>query len=90
MKSKSGGERLKPTIRGWSLLVEWKDGSQDWVTLKDLKASYPVEIAEYAAANRLVEEPAFKWWVPYTLLEADAQIWSQNAEVSRRGPTVRC
>ena len=37
------------------------------MTLKDLKASYPVEIAEYAVANRLVEEPAFEWWVPYTL-----------------------
>jgi hypothetical protein len=35
--------------------------------LKDLKASNPGEIAEYAVANRLVEEPAFKWWVPHVL-----------------------
>ncbi len=51
------------TCCGWFLLVNWKDGSSDWVKLKDLKDSYPVQIAEYAAANRIAEEPAFKWWV---------------------------
>ena len=33
----------------------------------DLKASNPVEVAEYAVANRLVKEPAFKWWVPHVI-----------------------
>ena len=33
--------------------------------LKDLKESNPVEVAEYAVANRIVEEPAFAWWVPH-------------------------
>jgi hypothetical protein len=42
-----------------SLLVQWKDGSISWEKLKDLKASNPVEVAEYTVANRLVEEPAF-------------------------------
>ena len=32
----------------------------DWIDLKDLKASNPVELAEYALANELEEEPAFK------------------------------
>jgi hypothetical protein len=54
------------TTRGWSLLVQWKDGSISWEKLKDLKASNPVEAAKYAVANRLVEEPAFKWWVYHT------------------------
>jgi hypothetical protein len=31
--------------------------------LKDLKDANPIEVAEYAVANRLQEEPAFKWWV---------------------------
>jgi hypothetical protein len=43
--------------------VNWKDKSSDWVNLKDLKDLYPVQVAEYAAANRIAEEPAFKWWV---------------------------
>jgi hypothetical protein len=54
---------IKPTNRGWSLLVSWKDGSSDWLPLKDLKDAYPVQIAEYAAANKIAHEPAFNWWV---------------------------
>jgi hypothetical protein len=26
-----------------------------------------VEVAEYAVVNKLVEEPAFKWWVPHVI-----------------------
>jgi len=64
----SGGNRTaKKTTRGWELCVEWKDGTSDWVKLKDLKDSNPVELAEYAVANLIVDEPAFKWWVPLTL-----------------------
>jgi hypothetical protein len=37
------------------------------VKLKDLKASNPIELAEYAVANQIVKGPAFKWWVPNTL-----------------------
>jgi ribosomal protein L31E len=29
--------------------------------------SNPVEVTEYAVANHLVEEPAFKWWVPHVI-----------------------
>jgi hypothetical protein len=32
-----GVKRRKATTRGWELLVEWRDGSSDWVSLKDLK-----------------------------------------------------
>ena len=46
------------------MLVEWRDGSSDWVSLKDLKDSYPVELAVYAKENSLEDEPAFVWWVP--------------------------
>jgi hypothetical protein len=31
--------------------------------LTDLTDSNPIELAEYAVANRIQEEPAFKWWV---------------------------
>jgi hypothetical protein len=27
----------------------------------------PIEVAEYAVTNRLIEEPAFKWWVPHVI-----------------------
>jgi hypothetical protein len=50
--------------KGWKLLCSWKDGSSDWVDLKDLKDLNPIKVAEYAMANnKIQEEPAFKWWV---------------------------
>ena len=58
------GNRVPKTMtRGWSLLVSWKDGSSNWMPLKDLKDSYPIQIAEYAMANKIANEPAFNWWV---------------------------
>ena len=33
------------------------------MSLKDLKDSYSIQIAEYAMANRIANEPAFNWWV---------------------------
>jgi hypothetical protein len=64
--SHSGNHHPKKTTRGWKLLVEWKDGTTSWVPLKDLKASNPVQLAEYAYANNLEQEPAFNRWVrPY-------------------------
>jgi len=39
--------------------------------LKDLKVSNPVELAEYAVANKIVEEPAFAWWVQQVLRRRD-------------------
>jgi hypothetical protein len=65
--SANGTKKLKKTTRGWFLLVQWKDGSVSWAKLSDLKASNPMEVAEYAVANHLVAEPAFKWWVPHVI-----------------------
>jgi hypothetical protein len=69
--SKSGNKVPKKTTRGWELLVEWKDGSMDWVPLVELKASFPIELSEYALANGIEEEPAFKWWVKQTMRRRD-------------------
>ena len=62
-----GLKKRKLTTRGWEIFVRWKDGSGTWVKLKDLKDSYPVQLADYAEANNLTQEPAFAWWVPYVL-----------------------
>jgi hypothetical protein len=63
----NGNVKPKITTQGWQLLVLWKDKSMSWVNLNHLKASNPIELAEYAVANQIVEEPAFKWWVSNTL-----------------------
>ena len=62
------GKRIRRmTTKGWQLCVQWKDGSTSWEHLKDLKESNPIQVAEYAVANSIDDEPAFAWWVPYTL-----------------------
>jgi hypothetical protein len=63
-----GVKRKKATTSGWQILaVEWRDGSTDWIELKDLKESYQVELAMYAVNNNISDEPAFSWRVPYVL-----------------------
>jgi hypothetical protein len=67
-RSYNGNQVPKQTTIGWKLLVGWKDGSEEWIPLKNLKASNLIELAEYAVANNLGgDEPAFKWWVAETL-----------------------
>ena len=65
---KSSNENLhrNSTTCGWKILVEWKYGSVDWVPLKDLKQSNPVELSEYSVANEISDEPDFSWWVKET------------------------
>ena len=65
--TKMGTKRRRETTKGLGLLIEWKDGSTNWVSLKDIKESYPVEVAEFALATRISMEPAFAWWVPFVL-----------------------
>ena len=52
------------------LLVEPKNGTQEWVKLKDLRESNPIELAQCTKQHGLINEPAFAWWVcstPYLL-----------------------
>ncbi len=65
--SRNGNRIPKKTTRGWQLLTQMKEGVSEWIALKDLKDSNPVELAEYAVANKIDHEPAFAWWVPFTL-----------------------
>ena len=64
---RNGVKKPKQTTVGWKLLVKLKDHTTVWIKLKDLKESNPLELAQYASDNQLVDEPAFKWWVPFTL-----------------------
>jgi hypothetical protein len=58
---------LQKNTIGWKLQVKWKDGSTSWEPLCNLKQSNPIEVAEYAEANRIDNEVVFALWVPFTL-----------------------
>jgi hypothetical protein len=49
------------------LCVYWKDKTTSWERLANVKESNPVEVAEYAVAKNLLDDPAFLWWAPRVL-----------------------
>jgi hypothetical protein len=83
IQTKSGQRRIRQTTIGWKLLVLWKDGSEEWIPLKILKESHPVEVAEFATARNISNEPAFCWWVPFTLRKRDRIISAVKSRVTR-------
>ena len=58
--------RLRKTTQGWWLLVKWKDQSESWMRLADMKESDPIEMAEFAVSRGVDDEPAFTWHNPTT------------------------
>jgi hypothetical protein len=93
------GSNMQPrkTTKGWSLCIEWNDGSTSRECLANLKESNPMEVADYALVHGLEAEPAFAWWVPFTFrvgtekllpLTSDTikntQFWYRDTEDIRR------
>eukprot|EP00957_Ditylum_brightwellii_P157467 11984550-Ditylum_brightwellii.AAC.1 len=54
--------RLRQSAAGWKLQILWKDKSESWVHLKDIKEPHPIKVAEYARVRSIDNEPAFAWW----------------------------
>ena len=63
----NGKSYKQKTTRGWQLCIEWKDKSTAWERLSEMKESYPVEVAEYAEAVGISDEPLFSWWTGHLL-----------------------
>ncbi len=41
----TGRKHRRKTTKGWYFQVQWRDGSSDWIPLRELKESNPVEVA---------------------------------------------
>ena len=59
IKTKSGKRRMRQTTAGWDFLVQWQDGQSQWIPLRILKESNPVDVAEFVREKGLIDEPAF-------------------------------
>jgi hypothetical protein len=81
--TKSGTQCLCQTTVGWKFLVGWANSLRQWIDLKLLTESNPVQVAEYATAHNIAEEPAFAWWVPYVLRKQDVIVSAINSRVKR-------
>lgn len=49
-----------------------------------MKESNPIQVAEYAVANKLVEEAAFARWVPFVLKRRERIIGAVNSRYHKR------
>ena len=48
-----------------------------------MKESNPVDVAEYVTAREIQDEPAFAWWVPYTLRKRDIIVSAVSSRVRK-------
>ena len=78
-----GQRRLRKTTVGWKLLVKWRDQSESWVKLSELKESHPVETAEFAKSRGIDDKPAFAWWVPHMLKKRNAIISAMKVRLQK-------
>ena len=51
--------------------------------LNKLKLALPLETAKFAITREISDEPAFKWWVSYTLFRRDCIIARVNKRISK-------
>jgi hypothetical protein len=74
----------RKTTKGWHLCIEWRDGTTSWERLADVKESNPVEVAEYAFATGIQDEPAYAWWCPHVLKRRDRIIAAVSARTHKK------
>jgi hypothetical protein len=82
--TRSGSKCRRRTTVGSELSVRWKYGSSNWISLKDLKDTYPVDLVDYAIANGIETEPTFVWWVPYVTKKLIAIIAKLKSKYGQR------
>jgi hypothetical protein len=81
--TKTGTKRMRQTNQGWKFLVQWANGTRQWIDLKILKESNPVQVAEYVTARNIADESAFAWWVPYVLRKRDVIVSAVTTRVRK-------
>lgn len=59
--------KLPKTTKGVEIQVQFRDGTECWLPMSEVRNSNPVELAEYAVQTGIVDMPSFAWWVPHTL-----------------------
>jgi hypothetical protein len=84
--SHNGNLHSRRTTKGWKLCTKWKDGSTSWEPLKDMKESYPVQVAEFAISQGLGDLPAFKWWDKDPLKRRDRIIKAVKTRYLKKNP----
>jgi hypothetical protein len=80
----NGNIHKRRTTKGWYLCVMWKDGSTSWEPLKNMKESFPVQVAEFTVSQGLENETAFAWRVKDTLNKKNRIIKAMKTRYARK------
>ena len=64
-------QNIAEKIKGVGVLVQCKDISTKWVTLKDMKNSYTVQMAKYALQRCIAGNIEFTWWIRHVLVKSN-------------------
>jgi len=79
------GKRVpKRTVKIWLLCAELSNGSTEWMELKIAKDASPIKAARYAVANKIADESALRWWVPYFVHKQDRIIGAVKRRASKQ------
>ena len=58
--------------------------TSSWIPLTEIKEANPIDVAEYAVAHGINNEPAFSWWVHTTLKRRDRIIKRVSHRLSNK------
>ena len=81
--TRSGRPGLRKTTARCKFLVRRKNGIEEWIALRLLKKSYPVDVADFAKSRSIHDKTAFFWWVPFTLRKRDCIVSSMKINVKK-------
>jgi hypothetical protein len=81
--TKTGTKQMGQTTQGWKFLVQWANGTCQWIDLKILKESNPVQVVEYVPARNIPDKPAFAWWIPDVLRKQDVIVSAVTTRVRK-------
>ena len=58
----NGQKKQVKNTKGWKFsLIKWKDSKRSWVSFKDIKDLYLLDVAEFATEMGIQDEQVFKW-----------------------------
>ena len=80
---KQGRSNMRQSTMGWSFQIKRNNGSTEWVALKYLKETNPVDAYKYANARGIEKNPDFAWWIPYTLHKRDVITLAVSSRVQK-------
>jgi hypothetical protein len=79
-------EKISPkaALTKWKLFIQMRDGTTRWLSLREVRNTYPLMAAEYAVGRSLDKKHAFAWWVPRVLQQKDRIVAGLKSRATKK------